>query len=303
MARTAGITDTQREKEIVRITLTGTVVNALLIVLKFAAGIVAHSSAMIADSVHSLSDFLTDFIVIVMLRISSQPDDEGHDYGHGKYETLATTIIGLFLVLVGAGIMWSGTEKVIGVINGEHLEAPGWLAFAAAIISIVSKEGIYQYTIIKGKDLNSDALLANAWHHRSDALSSIGTAIGIGAACILGNNWAILDPIAAIIVSIFIFKIAVKLIRSSVSQLLESSLSKEVEDNIETIVNSVEGVSDIHHLRTRQIGVQYVMSMHIRMDGNLSLNDAHSKASLIERKLKTEYGANTIISIHVEPLK
>lgn len=293
-----------RQKEIVKVTLIGTVINAILIVLKFAAGIFANSAAMVADGVHSLSDFLTDFVVIVMLKISSKPSDEDHDFGHGKYETLATTIIGLLLILVGGGILWSGTTKIYGfLINGEELVSPGWFAFGAAIASILMKEGIYQYTIAKSKLLNSEALVANAWHHRSDALSSIGTAIGIGAACLLGSNWAILDPLAAVIVSFFIFKVAVQLIKSSVNQLLESSLPLEVEKEIEDIVNSYPGVTEMHNLRTRQIGVNYAITMHVRMDGNISLYESHERVDQIEKDLKERFGHQTIISIHVEPWK
>ena len=293
-----------RQKEIVKVTLIGTVINAILIVLKFSAGIFANSAAMVADGVHSLSDFLTDFVVIVMLKISSKPSDEDHDFGHGKYETLATTIIGLLLILVGGGILWSGTTKIYGfLINGEELVSPGWFAFGAAVASILMKEGIYQYTIAKSKLLNSEALVANAWHHRSDALSSIGTAIGIGAACLLGSNWAILDPLAAVIVSFFIFKVAVQLIKSSVNQLLESSLPLEVEKEIEDIVNSYPGVTEMHNLRTRQIGVNYAITMHVRMDGNISLYESHERVDQIEKDLKERFGHQTIISIHVEPWK
>ena len=293
-----------RQKEIVKVTLIGTVINAILIVLKFAAGLFANSAAMIADGVHSLSDFLTDFVVIVMLRISSKPSDEDHDFGHGKYETLATTIIGLLLILVGGGILWSGTTKIYSfLIDGDELVSPGWFAFGAAVASILMKEGIYQYTIAKSRHLNSEALVANAWHHRSDALSSIGTAIGIGAACLLGSNWAILDPLAAVIVSFFIFKVAIQLIKSSVNQLLESSLPLEVEKEIENIVNSYPGVTEMHNLRTRQIGVNYAITMHVRMDGNISLYESHEKVDQIEKDLKERFGHQTIISIHVEPWK
>lgn len=290
-----------RQKEIVKVTLIGTIINAILIILKFTAGIIGNSAAMVADGVHSLSDFLTDFVVIVMLKISSKPSDEDHDFGHGKYETLATTIIGLLLILVGGGILFSGATKIYGFINGEDLVSPGWLAFGAAIASILLKEGVFQYTIVKSDTLKSEALVANAWHHRSDALSSIGTAIGIGAACLLGDKWAILDPLAAVIVSFFIFKIAIQLIRSSVSQLLESSLPKEIEDQIEAIVNSYPGVTEMHDLRTRQVGVNYAITMHVRMDGNITLYESHKKVDLIENDLKEKFGHQTIISIHVEP--
>ncbi len=282
----------------------GTVINALLLVLKFIAGFMANSSAMIADGVHSLSDFLTDFVVIIMLRISSKPSDEGHDFGHGKYETLATSIIGLLLILVGGGILISGVEKIYGYFfSGDTLSSPGWLAFWAAIASIVFKEGIFQYTMFKSRNLNSEALVANAWHHRSDALSSIGTAIGIGAACFLGDSWSILDPLAAVVVSFFIFKVSIQLIKNSVNQLLESSLPKEVEDNIESLVHSFEGVKDMHNLRTRQIGVHYAINMHVRMDGNQTLYQSHEKATQIESRLREEFGPQTIITIHVEPWK
>ena len=189
------------------------------------------------------------------------------------------------------------------MINGEELVSPGWFAFGAAVASILMKEGIYQYTIAKSKLLNSEALVANAWHHRSDALSSIGTAIGIGAACLLGSNWTILDPLAAVIVSFFIFKVAVQLIKSSVNQLLESSLPLEVEKEIEDIVNSYPGVTEMHNLRTRQIGVNYAITMHVRMDGNISLYESHEKVDQIEKDLKERFGHQTIISIHVEPWK
>lgn len=293
-----------RQREIVRVTLIGTVINAILIVLKFTAGVLGNSAAMVADGVHSLSDFLTDFVVIVMLKVSSKPSDKDHAFGHGKYETLATTIIGLLLILVGGGILLSGTTKIYGfLVDGEELVSPGWFALGTAIASILMKEGIYQYTMAKSKTLNSEALVANAWHHRSDALSSIGTAIGIGAACLLGPRFAILDPLAAVIVSFFIFRVAIQLIRSSVNQLLESSLPIEVEKEIEKIVNSYPGVTEMHNLRTRQVGVNYAITMHVRMDGNISLYECHEKVDQIEKDLKEKFGHQTIISIHVEPWK
>lgn len=156
---------------------------------------------MLADAVHSLSDFVTDIIVIVFVRISAKPEDESHDYGHGKYETLATAIIGILLLFVGFGILWSGASSIYRFLQGDSLQEPGILALAAALISIVSKEVLYRYTVFKGKKLNSQAVIANAWHHRSDALSSIGTAIGIGGAILLGPHWRVLDPIAAVVVS------------------------------------------------------------------------------------------------------
>ena len=275
-----------RERGIYRVTIVGSVVNFLLLVFKFFAGIMGHSAAMLADAVHSLSDFVTDIIVLVFVRISSKPQDEGHDYGHGKYETLATAIIGIFLLFVGFGIFWNGASSVYLFLQGGSLPEPGMLALAAALVSIVSKEILYQYTVFKGKKLNSQAVVANAWHHRSDALSSIGTAVGIGGAILLGSHWRVLDPAAAVIVSFFIMKVAVGLLIPCVDELLEKSLPADVEEEIQEIILSFPDVSSPHHLRTRRIGNHYAIEVHVRMDGKITLEEAHRTATAIEDKLK-----------------
>ena len=243
-----------REAGIYRVTLVGSVVNLLLLVFKFVAGILGHSAAMLADAVHSLSDFVTDIIVIVFVRISSKPEDEGHDYGHGKYETLATAIIGLILLFVGFGILWNGATSIWDFWQGGELKEPGMLALWAALASILFKELLYQYTVLKGRRLNSQAVVANAWHHRSDALSSIGTAIGIGGAILLGEQWLILDPLAAVVVSLFIMKVAIQLLVPCVEELLEKSLPAEVEEKIKQEILAFPGVTSPHHLRTRHRG-------------------------------------------------
>lgn len=232
-----------REAGIYRVTLVGSVVNLLLLVFKFVAGILGHSAAMLADAVHSLSDFVTDIIVIVFVRISSKPEDEGHDYGHGKYETLATAIIGLVLLFVGFGILWNGATSIWDFWQGGELKEPGMLALWAALVSIVFKELLYQYTVLKGRRLNSQAVVANAWHHRSDALSSIGTAVGIGGAILLGERWLILDPLAAVVVSLFIMKVAIQLLVPCVEELLEKSLPAEVEEKIKQEILSFPGAT------------------------------------------------------------
>lgn len=296
-------TISKREKEIFKVTWIGSIVNFLLLVFKFVAGIVGHSAAMVADAVHSLSDFVTDIIVIVFVRISGKPEDEGHDYGHGKYETLATAIIGLILFLVGIGILFNGAKSVIASIGGETLTAPSMLALVAAGLSILLKELVYRYTIHESKRLNSQAMVANAWHHRSDAFSSIGTLVGIGGAICLGERWRILDPLAAIVVSIFIMRVAVQLLKPCVDELLEHSLPAETENRILEIIRSFPEVSEPHHLRTRRIGNHLAIEVHIRMNGNTPLVEAHALASQIEQKLKDEYGVETHIGIHMEPLK
>lgn len=292
-----------REAGIYRVTLVGSVVNLLLLVFKFVAGILGHSAAMLADAVHSLSDFVTDIIVIVFVRISSKPEDEGHDYGHGKYETLATAIIGLILLFVGFGILWNGATSIWDFWQGGELKEPGMLALWAALVSILFKELLYQYTVLKGRRLNSQAVVANAWHHRSDALSSIGTAVGIGGAILLGEQWLVLDPLAAVVVSLFIMKVAIQLLVPCVEELLEKSLPAEVEEKIKQEVLAFPGVTSPHHLRTRRIGSSYAIEVHIRMDGQITLEEAHHTATAIENRLKSEFGSRTYINIHVEPVK
>ena len=292
-----------REKEIYKVTIWGSVVNFVLLTLKFVAGIVGHSSAMVADAVHSLSDFITDIVVIVFVRIAGKPQDESHDYGHGKFETLATAIIGAVLLFVGVGILVNSLKSIIAVFNGVEIDSPSIWALVAAVVSIVSKEILYQYTVFKGKKLNSKAVIANAWHHRSDAFSSLGTLIGIGGAIFLGEKWRVLDPIAAFVVSIFIIKVSVELIKPCLDELLEKSLPSEVEDKILEIILSHPEVSSPHHLRTRRIGNNIAIEAHIRMDGNMSLKDAHDVTKRIEILLKEEFGPDTHIGIHMEPVK
>ena len=291
----------KRNKEIYQVTLIGGAVNVLLLLFKFTAGIVGHSAAMVADAVHSLSDFVTDVIVLVFVRISGRPKDKSHDYGHGKYETLAMTLIGLSLLAVAGGILYSGAAKIIAWAGGAQLEAPGMLALWAALLSVVLKEGVFRYSMAAARRLNSQAVEANAWHHRSDALSSIGTSAGICGAIFLGERWTVLDPIASVIVGLFIVKVSVDLVRRGVGDLMEQSLPDEVEAEILRLAASVEGVSKPHDLRTRRIGNHYAIELHILMDGNMPLYEAHRRASEVERLLKHHYGAKTHIAVHVEP--
>ena len=292
-----------RDQKIYRVTLTGSIVNMILLVLKFVAGILGHSAAMIADAVHSLSDFLTDIVVIVLVRLSSKPADKDHDYGHGKYETIATSIIGMALVVVAIMLGWNGVEKIIAVINGERIESPEMIALIAAVASILLKEWVFRITKKVALEVDSKALEANAWHHRSDAFSSIGTAIGIGGAVLLGNGWTVLDPIAAVIVSVLILITAFRLLRQASGELLEESLPKETEDKIEEIVCQDKLVSDIHNLHTRRIGSIIAIEMHLRLPGDISLEESHNHATAIERALRNEFGTGTHIMLHIEPVK
>ena len=281
--------DNRRQSQIYRVTLVGGAVNVLLLLFKFVAGIVGHSAAMVADAVHSLSDFLTDIIVLIFVRIS------------GKPETLAMTLIGLALAAVGIGLLYGGVTKIAAWWHGSQLTAPGTLALWAALLSVVLKEAVFRYSMVKARQLQSQAVEANAWHHRSDALSSIGTAIGIGGAIFLGERWTVLDPLASVVVALFIMKVAIDLLRRGIGDLMEQSLPDEVEKEILQLAASVDRVSKPHDLRTRRIGNHYAIEMHILMDGNLPLREAHEKASEVERLLREHYGAETHVAVHVEP--
>ncbi len=291
----------KREDEIARVTLTGSVVNLLLVGLKAVAGLVGHSAAMISDAVHSLSDFVTDIVVLVFVRVSARPQDEDHDYGHGKYETLATLFIGLALAAAAVGIVVSGAGKLARWLQGEDLPAPGKIALWAALASIVAKELLFQYTRIKGKHLDSKALEANAWHHRSDALSSVGTAIGIGGAILLGSRWTVLDPLASIVVGAMLVKVAWDLLGPSFGELTDSSLPADMEQEMMDIIRGVPGVEDPHNLRTRRIGNRIAAEVHIRLDGALPLSEAHEKATEVERRFKERFGAQSHVIVHMEP--
>ena len=294
----------ERDKKVYRVTLLGSVVNLLLLVFKFVAGVLGHSAAMIADAVHSLSDFVTDLIVIVFVKISSKPEDADHAYGHGKYETLASCIIGLALIVVGVMMGYNAVVKIVDVVrNGTELASPGIIALAAAVLSIVLKEWMFHLTRKVAREVDSPAVEANAWHHRSDALSSVGTAIGIGGAVLLGSKWAVLDPIAALVVSVFIVVQAAKILSDAIGQLMEKSLPRNVEQRICEIVYEEEGTSDIHHLRTRKIGSQISIELHVRMNGYLTLREVHDKSIAIEKRLRAAFGDSTYINLHVEPLK
>ena len=293
--------NTDRIKTIRNVTLMGSVVNLLLTVGKIIAGIVGKSSAMIADGVHSLSDLVTDIIVLVFIKISGKERDKDHQYGHGKYETFATMLISFALMIVGVGILWTGGKKVLDSMNGLVIEQPGYIALYAALISIVAKEGLYWYTKVIGVKVNSQAVVANAWHHRSDAFSSIGTALGISGAIFLGEEWRILDPIAGIIVSFFILKVAWDIANPSIKELLESALPEETENEIIEIIKNTSGVKGFHNLKTRKIGSIFAIEVHIKVDKELTVESSHQIATQIEKSLRDKLGSQSHIGIHIEP--
>lgn len=292
-----------RQQRIYQVTLLGSIVNVFLLLIKLAAGILGHSSAMVADAIHSLSDFLTDIVVILFVRWSGKPADEDHDYGHGKYETIATSLIGMALLIVAIGLGWNSMQTMWQWFTGYTLPLPKTIALWTALISIVLKEWIFRITRQVARLTDSQALEANAWHHRSDALSSIAALAGIGGAILLGGQWAVLDAVAALAVSIYIAVMAIRLIRQSYGELLEESLPAETERHIREIVYGDNHVNDVHNLYTRRIGSSIAIEMHLRLPGSMSLKEAHDHVSAIEDRLIETYGDNTHIMIHIEPEK
>lgn len=291
----------QRKSEIRRITLWGAVVNLLLTAGKLVAGALGHSAAMVADGVHSLSDLISDVIVLAFTHISAKGKDRDHSFGHGKFETLATLIISIILVIVGGKLMSEGIRSIIDIINGTVLPRPGIIALAAAAVSIAAKEILYHVTLKTGKRVQSPVVIANAWHHRSDALSSIGSLLGIGGAIILGSKWTILDPIASCAISIAIIIVAFRMAMPSIAELLEASLPEEIENQITATASAIEGVRDFHELKTRRNGISFIIDAHMTVDPDISIVEAHNIATRVEEALREKFGSETQISIHMEP--
>ncbi len=293
----------ERTRKANRVTVIGLIVNVALTSFKYFAGVAGRSQAMIADATHSLSDIFTDIVVLFGIRFASKPVDGDHDYGHGKIETLACTIVGMALVGVGIGIVWSALREIFLAVRGELLPRPGWIAFYAALISITSKEWLYRYTAYVGRKIDSSAVVANAWHHRSDAFSSIGTMLGIGGAIMLGERWRILDPIAALAVSFFILRIAFSISFKSLNELIEASLSRGDKERILQAIRSVPGASNPHGMRTRKVGDKVAIDVHIEVKKSLNVARAHDISTEVERKLKAMFGDGSFITVHVEPLE
>lgn len=293
----------ERAQQAIRITYTGVTVNIALLIMKFAAGILGHSQAMIADAVHTLSDFATDIAVLIGVQFSRKPKDADHAYGHGKYETIAAAFVGIMLFFVGVKIGLNAIHTVFDVMRGTQLPRPSQIAFWAAVVSIVCKELLYQKTMLVGRRTENDSVIANAWHHRSDALSSIGTAIGIGAATFLGAEWTIMDPIAAIVVSFLLLKVSFSIVKDQIGGLTERSLSAEIHDEIQKMALSFPDISYPHNLRTRAVGKTVVIDLHVRVNPEMRVADAHAVVSEFEQKLRERFGADTIANVHIEPLK
>lgn len=282
------------------VTWVGFWTNVGLSAFKILAGIFGRSSAMIADGIHSASDLLTDVVVLVVIGISRRKADSSHSYGHGKIETFATFIIALLLGAVGIGIFIDGLERVIRSLGGETLPRPGWIALGMAVVSIIAKEWLFRYTMAAARRIKSSALEANAWHHRSDALSSLATTVGIAGAMFLGVRWRILDPVAAMFVSVLIVVMAWRLASGAVKELVEASLPREVTDRMKHIIVNTPGVKSFHELRTRRNGNRMIVDVHIKVDPQLTIVEGHDIATEVEVRLRDAFSPISV-NIHIEP--
>ncbi len=283
--------------EVRRVTATGLVVNLVLSALKFAGGILGHSQAVTADAVHSLSDSMTDVAILVGIRYWSKPPDVSHPHGHRRVETLVTMAIGVVLAVVAGGLLWNA----ISTFGERHTSPPEWIALAAALISIVSKEILYHWTAAAGRRIRSMPLTANAWHHRSDALSSIPAALAVGGAMI-HPAWSFLDHIGAVVVSLFIFQAAFKIIFPEMGKLLDSGASEETLHHIRSLVMEVPGVRYVHRIRTRYCGSTCLaVDLHIKVDPAMTVEVGHGISESVKRRLLASDSNIIDVVVHLEP--
>ncbi len=279
-----------------KITLVGVLVNTLLILLKLITGIFGNSQALIADAVHSISDLFTDAVVLIGIRISQKPPDKTHHFGHARIETLASFIVGM--ALIGTAL-YLGIEASLTIYRHNEYH-PTILALFGAGVSIVLKETLYHYTIRTGRRIKSQLIVANAWHHRSDALSSVAVFIGV-AGTQINPSWHILDTFAALLVSFFIVKVGLEILRDALREFTDTAPKPEIIGKIQQCALSVNGVAGTHDLRIRTSGGQYQMEIHIVVDGQLTVLEGHKIAKTVEGCLVKDVGNFDRITIHVDP--
>lgn len=286
----------EQSREGARVTWIGAGVNLILVILKVAGGVWGRSEALLADAAHSLSDLFTDAVVLVGLRLGQRAPDAAHPWGHGRMETVAAAIVGLCLVGAAAAIAWDAVHTIL--IGGE--EAPSAWAVLVAALSIASKEALYRYTVFVGRRINSSAVVANAWHHRSDALSSVAVLVGVGVA-VIDPRWRVLDAWAALLVSVMVCWVGVKVFRDSLREVVDGAPSRDVVDRIGACAAGVAGVESIHDLRVRTSGSRYVVQVHIVVDAQMSVSESHRIAKEVEHCLEAEVSGLASALVHVDP--
>ncbi len=276
-----------------RITMVGAVTNFTLAIFKFVAGTVGNSTALVADAIHSLSDLATDLIVYYSLKISGQKPDEEHPYGHGRAETIGASFVGAAIILVGVGIAWEVLSEVVGGV----ILVPTSLALAGAVVSIVAKEILYRYTVLVGRRLKSESIMANAWHHRSDALSSMAVLVGVAGAQM---GWPLMDPLAAVIVGIMIAHVGIKIAREAVNNLMDTGVSDAELETMRSIIKESPGVVHYHELKTRRLGKDVLVDIHIQVPPRISISEAHNIAETVRVNLKKNLEDVADALVHID---
>jgi len=277
----------------IKVTIIGILANITLSVIKFIGGIIGNSTAMVADAVHSLSDLFTDTIVLVTHKISQIPKDEDHPYGHGRAESIGTTAIGIIIIFAGIGLAYEGWN----IIQSESPPIPEPIAAGMALVSIFIKEWLFRYTYSVGKKSNSSLLIANAWHHRSDAISSIAALVGIIGSMM---GYPMLDPIAAAMVGFMIIHVGYKLTRGGFRDLMDTALSEKDTRDIQGVIDEISGVIKTHDLRTRKIGGEVLIDVHIQVDSDLTVTEGHEIAERVRRNLINRYPKTQDVLVHVD---
>jgi cation diffusion facilitator family transporter len=296
---TASVERQRRQAGVVkRVTWIGFAINIALSAFKLLAGVFGHSQAMVADAVHSLSDCVTDVVVLVGVAFWTKPPDASHPHGHKRIETIVTTLIGVALAAVGAGIIFNA----LLTLKEAHNVTPSIVAFIAAMVSIAVKEGLYRWTVFMGKQVKSSAMIANAWHHRSDAFSSIPAAIAIAGAVLI-PKWQFLDHVGAVVVSVFILQAAWKISWPALMQLVDVGAPRKDCEKIKQIAISTKGVKVVHALRTRYVGAELQADLHVLVDGSLTVKEGHDIAEEVKKRL-LDNGPDVIdVTVHVEPIE
>lgn len=299
---TAAATGDDSVRRARRVTWLGFWVNAALGVAKIAGGLIGRSSALVADGIHSFSDFLSDIIVLVFVGIARKRPDAGHQFGHGHYEAFATILLSVVLALVAVGIFYESTVSILHVIDGGTLPRPGIIVLVILLASIVSKEWLYHVTRRVGQSIHSDAVIANAWHHRSDSFSSIATLVGVAGAIFLGEQWRVLDPVAAMVVAVFITWVAIQLARPALAELLGASLPHADIHIINETLRHTDGIRAWHGIRTFKSGRDAYIEVHLLVDPDITVRRAHEIATLAERRIAHGLpDTHTHVITHIEP--
>ncbi len=285
------------EKVAMKVSKVSIIANLALTILKLAAGVIAHSGAMISDAIHSASDVFSTIVVIIGIKISGKASDKDHPYGHERMECVAAIVLATILAATGLGIGYTAVEKIAGG-NYANLVVPGMMALVAAILSIVVKEGMYQYTRVYARKIDSGALMADAWHHRSDALSSVGALVGIAGARM---GFPILDPVASVVICFFIEKAAYEIFMDAVDKMVDKACDEEVEAELTECALSQEGVQGVDLLHTRVFGNKIYVDIEIRVDGEMRLRDAHGIAEHVHDAIEKNFSKVKHIMVHVNP--